>query len=106
MACYATGTPQGDAALATEFAQRQVTELTRMLCMTIELIKQQRGVEWEYSVPEPVLCWYRAHVKIDDERRKREEEEQRQWEVAYRAYHKLTEEERAALKVFKPGARR
>lgn len=74
MACYATGSAEGDARLAHQETLAEMQSLTRLLC---ELCDAWDRFVVQPPMPPNVREWWEAHQKIDEARREREARHER-----------------------------
>ena len=91
MACYYTGTAEGDAKLAADEARKELTRVTSMLCEVMQLVEDSVQVmEHELYEGVPGLeAFWSEHKEIDKKRKQKIKDE---------AIHKLTVEELRVLK--------
>jgi hypothetical protein len=60
MPCYVTGSAEGDAELAAADAIKELTKVTRLLCLVCKEAEKNNG-----ELPKSVWDWWEKHSKQD-----------------------------------------
>lgn len=94
MACYYTGSAEGDAQLAAKEANGKLTEATRLLCEACLILEHEEMI---LSTSKELQRWWNAHKKVDRERQERERIEQEKEALKQSALSKLSDDEKKAL---------
>ena len=76
MPCYATGSAEGDARLAAQEANDELTKVTRLLCKLCGRLERS-GFTKPITTDKKLHAWWEKHKKIDRIRKGEEERYQK-----------------------------
>lgn len=96
MACYYTGSAEGDARLAASEARESLTKVTAMLCEVLESL-ETNNLLGKAGFSDDIHKFWEKHKKKDRERKVREHQELNKKKIREKLIGQMTDEEKEAF---------